>query len=77
MHFATQGTGQQHALAFLVTLEIHMLLAGQNVLSTQNVLLLKHAGTTNVQIHAQVYAEPMQSAESLTTLQHVHVTKDL
>ena len=54
-----------------------MLLADQNVLSTQNVLLLKHAGTTNVQIHAQVYAEPMQSAESLTTLQHVHVTKDL
>ena len=60
----------------LVYLEIHMLNASQNVLSTLNVLWIKPASDKSVWILVLESVEPMQDVQFKITTQAVLVTRD-
>ena len=69
-------TEQLPVLVSLVCLEIHMLSASQNVLSTLNVLWIKPVSDRNVWILVLEFVAPMQDVQFKITTQAVLVIQD-
>ena len=75
MLYAVKETELHHVSASLITLEIPMLLADQNALSTLTVPQVKHVSNFTALILAQELVGLMQIAGFKTIFQHAHVLR--